>query len=99
VQNLRALLGIFFGTLLPIGSLALAAEPASEEQIVAQAVCKKPSETRRLEAHTKDAGCVLHYHKDGKDNQIAKARRGVDVCTENLEKVRKTLEGGGFKCE
>lgn len=72
---------------------------ASEEQVVEAIGCKNGADTRRLEVHTKDAGCLLHYTKAGKTSQIARASHGVDICKENLAKVRKTLEGAGYHCE
>lgn len=72
---------------------------AIEEQLVEGISCKNGQETRRLEVHTKDAGCVLQYFKAGKVSQIAMARHSVDLCKDNLRKVRSTLEGAGYRCE
>ncbi len=72
---------------------------AMEEQLVQGVSCKNGAETRRLEVHTKDAGCVLQYFKAGKVSQIAMARHSVDLCKNNLEKVRANLEGAGYRCE
>ncbi len=75
------------------------ANATSEEQIVEAIACKNKGENRRLEVQTKDAGCILRYFKYNQTQEIAKARRGVELCKENLRKVRVTLERGGYSCE
>ncbi len=90
--------------ILLIGCGAAASESKFvEEQIVETVECSlghgASQDVRRLEVHTKEAGCVLFYFKYGKNQKIANARRGVDVCKGELKKVRKTLEGSGYQCK
>jgi hypothetical protein len=77
----------------------VAAPAGSEEQVVTALTCKNGEVVRKLEVLTKDAGCVTHYTKAGKTEQIAASKRGVDLCKEHLDKVRKALERGGYQCE
>ena len=94
---------VFLLALAP--ALAFAADkkapaPAEEEvQIVEASDCVNGKDARRLEAQTKDAGCVLLYTKHGKTSQIGQARRGVELCREKLKEVRANLERGGHKCK
>jgi hypothetical protein len=76
-----------------------AAPGASEEAVVEAVECTHGKEVRRLEVHTKEAGCTLHYAKSGKTSQIANANHGVELCQSNLKKVRETLEKGGYSCK
>lgn len=72
---------------------------ATEEQLVEGIACKNGKESRRLEVHTKDAGCTLQYTKGGKAQEVANSRHGVELCKSKLVQVRTTLEKGGYKCE
>ena len=87
------------------GQLALAetkaAPPQSmpEEQLVEGVGCKLGQEARRLEVHTKEAGCSLQYFRSGKNKEIAAAKHGVQLCKDKLKQVRGTLETAGYKCE
>lgn len=88
--------------LLP--SLAVAADKKKaaveeEVQIVEAVDCVNGTDERRLEAQTKDAGCVLLYTKFRKTSQIGQARRGVELCRQKLKEVRANLERGGHKCK
>ena len=77
-----------------------AAPPVEEEVQIVEAVdCVNGKDERRLEAQTKDAGCVLLYTKNKKTSQIGQARRGVELCREKLKDVRANLERGGHKCK
>ena len=71
---------------------------ALEEQIVEGVDCKKGTETRRLEVRTKDTGCTLMYTKAGNTTEIARSKRSVELCKDNLKKVRATLSGSGYSC-
>lgn len=70
-----------------------------EEQVVEVISCSHGEDVRKLEISTKGAGCELHYFKAGKSSRIAKANRGVDVCKDRLQQVRKTLEGSSYQCK
>lgn len=87
-----------------LGNLALAdaakkGVDAEEVQVVEGVTCALRQDSRRLEVHTFEAGCTLHYTKFGKNEQIAQAKRGVDICKEALKKVRTKLEGSGYACK
>lgn len=94
IVTLMALPLIFSGSVF-----AETTKIVEEEAIVEAVACVHGKETRRLEVHTKEAGCRLQYFKFGKSSEIALARRGVEVCREGLKRVRRTLEGSGYQCK
>jgi|GEM_PF-6086569 len=90
--------------LFAIAQLAFSAENNSkvaeeEVQIVEAFDCTHDKDVRRLEVLTREAGCSLQYHKFGKRNEVAVAKRGVEVCKSGLSKIRKTLETSGYVCK
>lgn len=93
-----------FSLLLLLPTLTFAADkkaPKVEEevQIVEAVDCANGKDQRRLEAQTKDAGCVLLYTKFGKTMQIGQSRKGVELCRTKLKEVQANLERGGQKCK
>lgn len=75
------------------------AKAVEEEQIVAAAECSKDKDIRRLEAHTRKAGCTLQYFKAGTTSEIASAQHSVELCRDRLKKVQARLEASGYKCK
>lgn len=71
---------------------------AEEEQVVESVKCGREKDQRKLEVQTRKTGCTLQYLKEGKTNEIAASRRGVDLCQDMLKKVRARLESSGYKC-
>lgn len=70
-----------------------------EVQIVEAFDCTHDKDVRRLEVLTREAGCSLQYYKFGKRNEMAVAKRGVEVCKGGLKKIRTTLEASGYQCK
>ncbi len=106
-MQIRPALGFFvmlsFCTLsFAEGNKAPEAKPRfveEEVQIIEGATCAREKDERRLEAQTKEAGCVLIYTKHGKPAKIGEAKKGVELCREKLRGVRATLEKGGYTCK
>jgi hypothetical protein len=69
------------------------------EQIVEAVKCANGKDERKLEVHTRGPGCSLQYTKYGKTSEIALSRHSVDLCLDNLKKVRANLERAGHKCQ
>lgn len=87
--------------LVPLFAFAADKKARVEEEIqIVEAVdCHNGKDERRLEAQTKDAGCVLLYTKFGKTAQIGQSRKGVELCRTKLREVQANLERAGHSCK
>jgi hypothetical protein len=100
-----AMLQLMYFALFLVPLFVLASEKqgsssiVEEVQIVEAFDCANGKDVRRLEAQTKEAGCILLYTKFGNTSQIGNSRRGVELCREKLKAVREKLERSGYACK
>ncbi len=73
-----------------------AAHPAGKDSSFV--LCKIGKEVRTLRVEKKSSICVATYTKAGVDKEVGRSSE-FNTCLEVADKIRKTIEGGGWKCK
>lgn len=80
------------------GAAAPAATPAEEIPKVTYYLCKLGRQVRSLRVDIENSGCKAYYTKQGVDQEVGKSS-DKDLCFRVTNRIRKTLEGGDWKCQ
>jgi hypothetical protein len=90
----------FFGiiTALTLGFAISVAHAAGSSDLYALWTCSTDTETRTLSVGDKDAGCELHYEKNGSIKVISWSTTGTERCVHSRDKIVGDFKKAGWKC-
>ena len=91
-----AVLGILAA--LTLGFSIAGANAAGKSDLYALWTCSTDTETRTLSVGDKDAGCELHYEKNGAIKVISWSTTGTERCVKSRDKIVGDLRKAGWKC-
>jgi hypothetical protein len=60
--------------------------------------CASGEDKRSIAVAKKGDGCEVSYTKSGETKVVATSANGTEHCDETVVKMKKNLEGAGFKC-